>query len=442
MRLSRTALAAAFASGMLALALCGTALTGAPRAGAARGRHPRGPSFVARDVNHVLATGQSLSVGVCGAPALTTAQPYHNLMLEPGVMRGGATRGGSSRSSSATWRRCRALRESRDEARAREPAARTTCSSAFTASAARRTRVLKKGTSALREWHRAGHGRSRSVARASGLAYDVTAVTYVHGGGDHVDKNTQPTPPTSPSGSTTSRRTSRPSPDRPSTVPMFLTQCLELDGVRAATSPIPLAQLARARRAPGQGARRRATLRLPYGRDGVHLTNEGYRHMGEDYARRTGAWSSSTAPWEPLRPKTHHTRRRRHHRALPRARAAARPRHDARDEPGRTWALEYADDGPGRPTITSVALTGADTVAITLSAEPTARTAGSATRPYRACSALTAGLSTGARGNLRDSDATPSRSGYTLYDWCVHFDEPVPVTAARRQAHEPRCSCL
>ena len=32
----------------------------------------------------------------------------------------------------------------------------------------------------------------------------------------------------------------------------------------------------------------------------------------------------------------------------------------------------------------------------------------------------------GPRGNLRDSDATPSRLGKKLYNWGVHFDEPVP----------------
>ena len=37
-----------------------------------------------------------------------------------------------------------------------------------------------------------------------------------------------------------------------------------------------------------------------------------------------------------------------------------------------------------------------------------------------------AGPATGPRGNLRDSDATASRYGYKLYDWCVHFDESMP----------------
>src|SRR5882757_44241 len=49
-----------------------------------------GPSaFVPRDVNHVLITGQSLAVGVSGAPVLTLEQPFHNLMFTTGVMAGG-----------------------------------------------------------------------------------------------------------------------------------------------------------------------------------------------------------------------------------------------------------------------------------------------------------------------------------------------------------------
>jgi hypothetical protein len=32
----------------------------------------------------------------------------------------------------------------------------------------------------------------------------------------------------------------------------------------------------------------------------------------------------------------------------------------------------------------------------------------------------------GARGNLRDSDATPSQYGYDLWNWGVAFDAAVP----------------
>src|SRR5689334_23156594 len=50
-----------------------------------------GPSFVfvERDLNHVLSTGQSLSVGARGDPPLTTTQPYDNVTFVTGVMSDG-----------------------------------------------------------------------------------------------------------------------------------------------------------------------------------------------------------------------------------------------------------------------------------------------------------------------------------------------------------------
>src|SRR5262245_4366277 len=41
-------------------------------------------AFAPRDVNHVLITGQSLAVGVAGAPPLTLTQPFGNLMFNTG----------------------------------------------------------------------------------------------------------------------------------------------------------------------------------------------------------------------------------------------------------------------------------------------------------------------------------------------------------------------
>ncbi len=36
------------------------------------------------------------------------------------------------------------------------------------------------------------------------------------------------------------------------------------------------------------------------------------------------------------------------------------------------------------------------------------------------------GTPTGARGNLRDSDDTPSQHGYPPQNWSIHFDVAVP----------------
>ena len=89
------------------------------------------------------------------------------------------------------------------------------------------------------------------------------------------------------------------------------------------------------------------------------------------------------------------------------------------------FGFEIAQGSVAPPAITNVAVTAPDTVTITLAEEPT----GSQWRlryAFTAPAQASAGPTTGARGNLRDSDATPSRHGYPLYNWCVHFDEALP----------------
>ena len=79
--------------------------------------------------------------------------------------------------------------------------------------------------------------------------------------------------------------------------------------------------------------------------------------------------------------------------------------------------------------VTSVALTGPDTVTITLAANPSAgpkRLRYALNQPIPGCigpGVLTEG---GARGNLRDSDPTPSKKGFSLFNWSVAFDVAVP----------------
>ena len=41
---------------------------------------------------------------------------------------------------------------------------------------------------------------------------------------------------------------------------------------------------------------------------------------------------------------------------------------------------------------------------------------------YTGAPGAVAGATTGPRGNLRDSDATPSLYGYALYNWAIHFE--------------------
>ena len=87
--------------------------------------------------------------------------------------------------------------------------------------------------------------------------------------------------------------------------------------------------------------------------------------------------------------------------------------------------FEFTESGEEPPAITSVDLAGPDSVTITLDHAP----AGTDQRiryAFTGTPGAYGGPTTGVRGNLRDSDATPSLGGYPLYNWCVTFDEPVP----------------
>ncbi len=80
-------------------------------------------------------------------------------------------------------------------------------------------------------------------------------------------------------------------------------------------------------------------------------------------------------------------------------------------------------------TITSVAISAPDTVAITLAATPGAgvkRLTYAQNQPSPGCIGPGVKAAGGACGNLRDSDATASLSGLPLYNWSVSFDVVVP----------------
>jgi len=172
--------------------------------------------------------------------------------------------------------------------------------------------------------------------------------------------------------------------------------------------------------APGKVVLVGAKYHLPYVADGVHLTNEGYQHMGEDCAKVYRRVILEGKAWEPVRPHTV-TRAgavitvKMHVPALPLVIDIT-----IVSDPGNK-GFEWAGGGE---TIASVAITAPDAVAITLSAAPAA--AGRLRYAFTGTSGALGGPTTGPRGNLRDSDATPSRFGYPLHNWCIHFDQPVP----------------
>jgi hypothetical protein len=92
------------------------------------------------------------------------------------------------------------------------------------------------------------------------------------------------------------------------------------------------------------------------------------------------------------------------------------------------YGFDFVDSG-ALATITNVALTGADEVTITLAATPssgTKRLRYAQNQPIPGCIGPGIKSEGGARGNLRDSDATPSRGGFDLFNWSATFDVAVP----------------
>jgi hypothetical protein len=388
-------------------------------------------------VNHVLSTGQSLSLGLGGAPPLTTAQPYANLMLEPGVINGGA---GSARfvplvegdalpgstvaletmSSAFANLVTTMAREQLVPARPQRQCGHDVLVSVHGLSGMPYS-VLKKGTTAY-ENGMAQARKARELAIASGRAYVVRAVTSVHGEADHTSSN----------GAYEANllewqrdyeTDARALTGQAEPVPMFITQMSSWTVYGAATSAIPAAQLGAHVAAPGKVILVGPKYHLPYV-DGVHLTNEGYRHMGEDHAKAYRRVVLEGRTWEPVRPKKI-TRASAvitvvfHVPSPPLVLDAALV-----SNPG-GFGFSYIDDSAAPPVIRRVAVSAPDTLRITLSAPPQGSN-GRLRYAFSGNAGARGGPKTGPRGNLRDSDATHSRSGHALYNWCVHFDEPVP----------------
>ncbi len=392
------------------------------------------PSFVHRDINHVLATGQSLSVGVQGAPALSTAQPYDNTMFVTGVISGSVgltsfvplVEGAVETMSSAFANHVTKL--AREVVLLGQPIGKTSHDLLVSAHGigGQPYSALKKGGTLLAYARgmaqlKAGH----DLALAANKSYVVRAVTNVHGESDSRLANTSYLADLI-QWQADYEADVKAVTAQPESVPMLHTQFsswTRLTGLPT-TSIIPAQQLASHVAAPGKLVLVGAKYHLPYVADGVHLTNEGYRHMGEDYAKVYRRVILEGKVWEPVRPSS-----------VSRAGAVVTVKMHVPvpplvidtalvTDPG-SKGFEWTDDGPSTPTIASVALTGPDTVVITLTAAPTGAN-GRLRYAFTGTSGALGGPTTGPRGNLRDSDTTPSAAGYKLFNWCVHFDAPAP----------------
>jgi hypothetical protein len=175
--------------------------------------------------------------------------------------------------------------------------------------------------------------------------------------------------------------------------------------------------------------------------DCLHYDNHGYRRLGEYFAKVYAKIVFGGETWEPVRPKL-----------ITRAGNVVTVKYyvpapplvidtvhvtnpNAAGEPAPfdlgKLGFDFVDNGT-LVAISSVVVSAADTVTITLAAQPSGTNMrlryaqNQDTNPATRCIGPGTVFRGGARGNLRDSDATPSQYGYDLWNWGVSFDSAVP----------------
>jgi hypothetical protein len=386
--------------------------------------------FVPRDLSHVLITGQSLAVGVAGAPPLTLTQPFGNLMFNTGVMAGNENldsfepliEGDNIPGSKAVVETMTSSFANLVTELSGAP--RHDLLMSVHASGAKPYVFLKKGTKPYTNGM-TQVAAALEIAKKKNKSYVVRAVLNVHGESDHAEKTANYDHYLREWQADYERDIKALTNQRES-VPMFHTQMSSWTRMMKGTdtSAIPVAQLVASIASKGKIVMVGPKYHLTYAKDGVHLTAHSYRHMGEDYAKAYRRVVLEGRPWEPLRPL-----RVTRDGAVITIKFIVPVPPLAIDtaivtDPG-NLGFEYSDSAAKSPTIKKVDVTGPDTVAITLSEAPTAEDR-HIRYAFTGNRGLPSGPITGARGNLRDSDTTRSRSGYKLYNWCVHFDELVP----------------
>jgi len=382
----------------------------------------------------VVSTGQSLAVGAEGYPPLNTFQPFRNVMF---VSASGGPLAGSGElakkkglliplvekpfeTPSSAF--ANLVSEMATQARiVDDPPSYRVLMSVHGVGSYSYAR-LKRG-SAIYKAALAHVDLGRTLAASIGESYSVPAVTLIHGESDHVEKNTGYADNLAEWQSDYERdireRTGQTEP-----VPMFESQTSSFTRYGQATSLIPQAQLDAAVASNGKIMMVGPKYHLPYAVDGVHLTSEGYRRLGEEFAKVYARVILECGVWEPLRP----TRAERIENEIRVHFFVPHPPlvfdTDAVTDPGH-YGFEIIGPKNEPVAIDSATITG-DTVTLRFASPASGTSAPLRVRyAFRGTPRAAAGPKTGARGNLRDTDPTLGRTGTHLYNWAVHFEMKV-----------------
>jgi hypothetical protein len=363
-------------------------------------------------VYHILSTGQSLSVGTNGAPALSTTQPYNNKKLSGtslvSLIESGVETMSSGLANSVT---SNVIGNAYDLIVSIHGVGATTYSG------------LKKGTTPYNNGI-AQVNNAKAAVTALGRPYQVTAVTTIHGESDHLAGTTQSQYEADLVEWQNDYDTDvKAITGQSDTIYLFTDQMSSWTGYNSAISVIPYAQLAAAEDHPDKIVLVGPKYFLQYS-DAAHLTNTSYRWLGEYYAKAYTKVVIDGGTWTPLSPRQI-VRNGNVIYAQFNVPAGSLVFDTTLVDLKANYGFEYADDSSSA-SISSVEMVNADTVKITLSTSPTGTN-----QKLRYAYTGTSGSQPGAhiagseRGNLRDSDATPSLYGNNLYNWAVHFNKIV-----------------
>ena len=410
------------------------------------GTEPRGNGSLA----HVLVTGQSNAVGFAARPVLTTTQPFQNVMFDVGVMTAGSCDDNGCREYAKPTKLVPLVEgdayfdypvETIASGLANESASLSPDSHVLVSVHGRSGNsyaCLRKGgcsfydggyLSPFEEAMKQVEDAKR-LASAEGLAYSVHAVAVIHGESDHY---APPFPLDGTNGAPGAIQTYadalvewqqdydasiREITGQATPVPLLVSQMSNWND--RPDSDIPGRQLEAHERAPGKVVLVGPTYMLPFAEDCIHFTNHGERQLGEYFAKAYAHVLGGG--WEPVRPlgATRSGATVTVHFAVPSPPLVLDTDHVT--NPG-SFGFEWVDATGNATAIDSVEVTAPDTVTVQLASAPAG--AGHLRYAMRATPFTCPGPETGPRGNLRDSDTTPSMYGYDLANWAVHFDLPV-----------------
>ncbi len=440
---------------------------------------PLSPTYVDYDVNHVLITGQSNAVANGGIPVLTSTQPFTNLMFNTGVMPMTNCNGDGCDTYQTPSSFVPLVESDQFFNYQVETAANGIADEISHLAALKFEFGARAGYPPKHDVLASMHGRSgntygclrkgfckynadrghmspfaqgmqevtsaKALAAAAGKTHVVRAVVAIHGESDHyayvAGTSEFPLPGTDGVPNEIKdysdglvewqvdyEASVKAITGQAQGVPLFISAISGWTSTR--TSAIAQWQLDAHIRAPGKVVYVTPAYPLSVLEDCLHFDSTGQRRLGEYFAKAYARVVLGGATWEPVRPKsisrggsvitvTYH---------VPEPPLTLDTLHVT--NPG-NFGFDFVDNGT-LVAISSVVVTAPDTVTITLGAAPSGvnmrlrYAQNQDVNPATRCIGPGTVYGGGARGNVRDSDATPSRYGYDLWNWGANFDFTVP----------------